>query len=595
MHVIATAGHVDHGKSTLVRALTGMEPDRWAQERRRGMTIDLGFAWTALPSGERLAFVDVPGHERFVPNMLAGVGPVPAALVVVAADEGWMPQTAEHVAALDALGVRHAVLAVTRADLADPRPVLRAVRDRLARTALARAAAVPVSAPTGQGLAELRAALDDLVAGLPAPDTEAPVRLWVDRSFAIRGSGTVVTGTLGAGTLRTGDTLTLYAAGRGERPVRIRGLQSLGRPADPVPAVARVAVNLRGIDPAAVRRGDALLTPSGWAASALIDARVDGDLAGVGSALVLHLGSAAVPVRVRPLGGAMARLTLARPVPVAAGDVALLRDPGRHQVVGRVTVLDTEPTPLVRRGAAAARARELAEAAQGPPDPAAVLRRHGVVRAATLRATGVPVPAVAVVAGDWLVDPKLAERLRVRLGEAVAEHRQGAPIEAGPTVESLRALLGVPDRAVVSVLVAPPLAIRDGRVVDVTAAPRLPAPVAAAVAALTRELTVAPFRAPEAARLAALGLGRRELAAAERAGTLLRVTDGVVLPAGAERRAVAVLATIPQPFTLSQARQALGTTRRVAVPLLELLDRRGLTRRLPDDRRSVIEAPLKSF
>src|SRR5262249_46547178 len=158
----------------------------------------------------------------------------------------------------------HAVLAVTRSDLADPRPVLHAVRDRLAGTTLTGLAGVPVSAPTGQGLDELRAALSDLVGGLPVPDTGAPVRLWVDRLFAIRGSGTVVTGTLGAGVLRTGDTLTLHTARHGGRPVRIRGLQSLGRPADLVPAVARVAVNLRGVDRAAVRRGDALLTPSAW-------------------------------------------------------------------------------------------------------------------------------------------------------------------------------------------------------------------------------------------------------------------------------------------------------------------------------------------
>jgi selenocysteine-specific elongation factor len=587
MHVVATVGHVDHGKSTLVRALTGMEPDRWAEERRRGMTIDLGFAWTTLPGGEQLAFVDVPGHERFVPNMLAGVGPVPAALVVVAADEGWMPQTTEHIAALDALGVRHAVLAVTRSDLADPRAVLGAVRERLARTTLAGLAAVPVSAPTGQGLDELRAALRVMVGGLAPPDTEAPVRLWVDRSFVIRGSGTVVTGTLSAGTLRTGDRLTLHAAGHGSRSARIRGLQSLGRPTDRVPAVARVAVNLRGVDRDEVRRGDALLTPGAWATSALVDVRVDGDLAGAASTLVLHLGSAAVPVRVRPLDDSSARLTLGRPVPVAAGDVALLRDPGQHQVVGRVTVLDTDPLPLVRRGAAAARARELAQSAEGPPEGAAVLRRRGLVRAAELRATGASAPTEAVVAGDWLVDPELADRLRARLTAAVAEHRRDVPIEAGPTVEAVRALLEVPDRAVVLALVAAPLAVRDGRVVDVTAPPPLPAPVATAVATLARELTAQPFQAPDAGRLAALGLGRRELAVAERAGALLRVTEGVVLLPGADLRAAQLLAAIPQPFTLSEARQALGTTRRVAVPLLELLDRRRLTRRLPDDRRTV--------
>src|SRR6516162_5469549 len=166
MRVIATAGHVDHGKSTLVRALTGMEPDRWAEERRRGMTIDLGYAWMTLPSGEKLAFVDVPGHERFVPNMLAGLGPVPAVLFVVAADGGWMPQSAEHLAAVDALGVRHGLLVVTRADLADPEPVTRVALAEIARTSLGSVEAVAVSAVTGAGLDDLRAALARLAAAL---------------------------------------------------------------------------------------------------------------------------------------------------------------------------------------------------------------------------------------------------------------------------------------------------------------------------------------------------------------------------------------------------------------------------------------------
>src|SRR4051794_10529846 len=177
VHVVATAGHVDHGKSTLVRALTGMEPDRWAEERRRGMTIDLGFAWTGLPSGETVAFVDVPGHERFVSNMLAGVGPVPAAMIVVAADEGWMPQSAEHLAALHALDVRHGLLVVTRADLADPGPATGQALAEIAATSLGRVAAVAVSGRTGAGLDDLRAALDRLVAALPGPDPDAPVRL----------------------------------------------------------------------------------------------------------------------------------------------------------------------------------------------------------------------------------------------------------------------------------------------------------------------------------------------------------------------------------------------------------------------------------
>src|SRR4051812_6693158 len=207
MHVVATAGHVDHGKSTLVRALTGMEPDRYEEERRRGMTIDLGFVWTTLPGGEVVAFVDVPGHERFVGNMLAGVGPVPAVLLVVAADEGWMPQSAEHLDALDALGVQHGLLAVTRADLADPAPAMESARAHIARTSLGQVEAVAVSGETGAGLDQLRAALDRLVAALPPPDLTAPVRLWIDRAFTVRGAGTVVTGTLAAGSIRTGDPL----------------------------------------------------------------------------------------------------------------------------------------------------------------------------------------------------------------------------------------------------------------------------------------------------------------------------------------------------------------------------------------------------
>ena len=209
MQVIATAGHVDHGKSTLVRALTGMEPDRWAEERRRGLTIDLGFAWMTLPSGQQVAFVDVPGHERFVPNMLAGVGAVPAVLFTVAADEGWMPQSEEHLAAVHALGMTHGLLAVTRSDLADPADARRQALARLAASSLGEVEAVAVSARTGLGLPALRDALDRLAARLAPPDPAAPVRLWVDRAFRIRGSGTVVTGTLPAGTIAAKQELLL--------------------------------------------------------------------------------------------------------------------------------------------------------------------------------------------------------------------------------------------------------------------------------------------------------------------------------------------------------------------------------------------------
>jgi selenocysteine-specific elongation factor len=587
MHVVATAGHVDHGKSALVRALTGMEPDRWAEERRRGMTIDLGFAWTALPSGEVVAFVDVPGHERFVPNMLAGVGPVPAALVVVAADEGWMPQSAEHLAALDALGVRHGLLAVTRADLAGPagrRTAAEQARAQIAATSLGNVDVVTVSAVTGEGLDELRAALDRLVARLPPADRSAPVRLWIDRAFSIRGSGTVVTGTLPAGQLRAGDELELAGTGR---LVRVRGLQSLGAAADHVPAVARVAVNLRGVSRDEVRRGDALVTRGRFAPTELLDVRVHGDpVSRLPPALTLHIGSAAVTARVRPLGADTARLRLPRPLPARIGDRALLRDPGRHEVVGGVTVLDVAPPPLARRGAAAARAATLA-AMDGRPDERDELRRRGLVRRSELVRMGVDV-TTDPVANDWLADPDRWTELRRHLAEEVARHAREHPLETGTPMEALRQALDLPDRAILAALVGPPLVVRGGRVLPDQADPPLPAELARAVRQIHADLADHPFRAPDAARLAELGLGKREIAAAERAGALHRVADGVVLLPGAAEEAVGLLAALPQPFTLSQARQALGTTRRVAVPLLELLDRQGDTRRLPDDRRVVV-------
>ncbi|MFC4149690.1 selenocysteine-specific translation elongation factor [Micromonospora mangrovi] len=587
MWVVATAGHVDHGKSTLVRALTGMEPDRWAEERRRGMTIDLGFAWTTLPSGGTIAFVDVPGHERFVPNMLAGVGPVPAAMIVVAADEGWMPQSGEHLAALHALGVSYGLLVVTRADLADPGPALAQARAQLAATSLAGVEAVAVSGATGAGLPQLRAALDRLVARLPDPARDAPVRLWVDRSFTIRGSGTVATGTIGGGRLRVGDQLELADTGE---PVRVRGLHSLGTARQGVDAVARVAVNLRGVSRDRVARGDALLTPGRFRLTDLLDVRLAGDPAAeLPATLTLHVGSAAVPARVRPLGPDTVRLRLARPLPLLVGDRALLRDPGRHHVSGGVTVLDVDPPPLSRRGAAAARATVLA-GLDGRPDLAGELRRRRLARAGDLTRTGVPV-TVAPVAGDWLADPDHWRDLGARLTEEVTRYAREHPLEPGAPVDVLRQRLDLPDRALVEALVRAPLRVRAGRV-TATGTDGLPAPVARAVDRVRAEYGDRPFQAPEAHRLADLGLGPREIGAAVRAGALLKLADNVVLLPGAVDDAVRVLARLPQPFTLSAARQALDTTRRVAVPLLELLDRRGATRRLPDDAREVVAPPV---
>ncbi|WP_433479715.1 SelB C-terminal domain-containing protein [Spirillospora sp. CA-142024] len=584
MHVVATAGHVDHGKSTLVRALTGMEPDRLEEERRRGLTIELGFAWTALPGGGDLAFVDVPGHERLVTTMLAGVGPVPAVMFVVAADQGWQRQSEEHLAVLDALGVRHGLLAVTRRDLTDEATANR-VRDealaRIAATSLGEIGSVVVSGATGDGLDDLRTALEGLAGSLPDPDEDADVRFWIDRVFTVKGRGTVVTGTLGAGTIGVGDRLAV-----GGETLRVRGLQSLKEDHRKVGPVARVAVNLHGTA-GELSRGDALLTPGRWLATEVVDVRLRGDPAhDLPRELTLHVGSAAVPVHVRPLGEDTARLSLRRALPLRIGDVALLRDPGRHRVPAGVTVLDVRPEPFTRRGAAASRARVLASAT-GRPDGAAELRRRGLITRSDLVAMGVPVPSEPV-AGDWLADPGHWDDLRRRLESAVEDHAAAHPADPGLPADAARRALGLPDRALVDAL-ARGLHQRDGRIYGRTTAPELPPAVRKAIDAVRRDLAEHPFQAPDANRLAGLGLTPKMLAVAAATGALLKVADGIVLLPGDDARAAVLLAKLDGPFTLSEARRALGTTRRVAVPLLELLDDEGYTARVDDLRRRCIE------
>ena len=646
MYVVATAGHVDHGKSMLVRALTGMEPDRWEAERRRGMTIDLGYAWTTLPSGDELAFVDVPGHERFITNMLAGLGPVPAVMFVVAADEGWMPQSAEHLAAIDALGVSHGVLVVTRADLADPGPALRQAARAISGTSLGEPEAVAVSAVTGQGLPELTAALGRLTARLPRPDPRGAIRLWLDRVFAIKGSGTVVTGTLQAGTVQAGDELTVAPA---MRPVRVRGVQSLGAPAAQVGGVARVALNLRGVSTRELGRGMALIQPGRWTVTSVIDVRLAPAPAEQGqpraaarlpSRLTMHIGAARAVVRARMLGSRFARLALDHPLPLHVGDRVLLRDPGAAADRGSgrpvfgATVLDVSPPRLRGNGAAAAAERELASWPEVPAAPD-LLRRHRLLRAGEASAmglSGLPPP----VAGDWLADPGHWGQLRQLLAAAVAAHAARDPLAAGLPVDAARAELGLPDRELVEALAAWPAAGgteapieahggylrsadsgKSGQPEDAAdpvrpggpgndlvpgqrppgggsahaPGPRLPAPVASAVQAVLADLADAPFSAPDAERLRELGIDARAAAAAERAGLLRRLPGNILLGPDAPERAARILAGLPQPFTTSDARQALGTSRRVAIPLLEWLDRAGVTRRLADDRRTMREPP----
>lgn len=576
MWVIATAGHVDHGKSTLIRALTGQEPDRWAEEQRRGLTIGLGFAWTTLADVGDVAFVDVPGHERFVPTMLAGAGPVPAVLFVVAADGGWMPQSAEHLAALDALGVRHALLAITRADLADPAPAMRDARARLGQTSLGAVDAVAVSGRTGAGLAELRDALGKLLRAIPPADPAADVRWWIDRSFSITGAGTVVTGTLTEGTLRVGDELVV--AGTGARVV-VRGLQSLEREVAAASGVARVAANLRGVDRSSIGHGDALVWPGAWLATTSVDVVLGADE--LPSAAVLHIGSAAVTVRIRPLGPRAARLRLARPLPLRVGDRALLRDPGAHRILTHVDVLDPRPPDLHRRGAARERAAELSALADASPERIApgFLHRARFLPTETFRQVGLP--AVGEDVGSGLrADPQALADARKQLPEVIATWLKEHPLAGRVPAAVVRDALGLPNTDVAELLV---------RVsgLDLVAEQSLPPAVEDALTRLAADFDGNPLLAPDVPRLRELGLGGPELAAVVRAGRLMKVADGIVLLPEAGEHARDLLATIEQPFTVSQARQVWHTTRRIAVPLLELLDRQGVTRRRPDGTREL--------
>ncbi|WP_347955642.1 selenocysteine-specific translation elongation factor [Gordonia aichiensis] len=593
MFVVATAGHVDHGKSTLVKALTGMEPDRWADERRRGLTIDLGFVWTSLPSGREVGFVDVPGHERFGANMLAGLGPAPAVCFVVAADEGWREQSADHRDAVAAFGIDRGLIVVTRCDRAtDERvaEVIERIRREFAGTGLGGAPVVAVSAVAGTGMDELRVALDEVLGDAPAPTAPADgVRLWIDRAFTITGAGTVVTGTLAAGSLTVGDGVELFGR-NGSEAVIVRGLQCHGRTVAAAGPVSRVAVNLRGVSHDRIHRGDVLST-GGVGPTAVVDVRcVAGTTSDVGEWVTVHVGTAAVPARVRPLGEEHLRLRLARELPLRRGDRLVLRDPGAHRIVAGAVVLDATPPALSRRGDAVRRADELASRAEGG-SAAGEVERAGAVRRERLAASGYPiaeVPGGVDEVGDWWVAHEQLQAWQLRLRGAVSDLHQRDPLAAGLSYGAAVDVLELPDRALLATVVAGAGVHAERGLLFLPEHRGDLGPAEHAVAEVERRLREQPFAAPEADDLGALGLGVRELAAAQRAGRLLRVADGVVLGPTAPALAMRALAGLPQPFTTSQARQVLGTTRRIAIPLLELLDERGWTRRIDAGHREVV-------
>lgn len=593
MYVIATAGHVDHGKSTLVNALTTMDPDRWEEEKQRGLTIDLGFAWTTLKSGANVAFVDVPGHERFIANTLAGLGPAPAVMLVIAADEGWKEQTSEHLEAIDALGIERGIIVLTRMD--NGQRISEAnVRDKVAGTSLSVAPIFAVSARTGEGMEELRGGIDKL---LPADEVlqqacAMPARMWIDRAFSIKGAGTVVTGTWAAGSVNIGDRLKLVTAS-GEHDVTVRGLHSENSAVDKAEPVMRLALNLRGVDADAISRGDVLTeAESTWWQPEVIDVRwrTGPKLDSVPRKLNLHVGTASVPVHVRGLDAEHARLTLqGRAFPLRLGDRLALRGPGLDALAG-VEVVDMDPPLLNRRGAPVRRAQALRD--QNPFDASAYVARKEAVMKETLAAAGFDVankPASLVEFRSWWVNAQAIARWTAQLRTLFDTHLTDHHLSDGLPLATALSALALPDDSLVSIAVAGARLKRDGAIIrDAHAAPRDLGPAEKSVAIVEAQLAKEPFVAPDAGTLDELGLGPIELAAAERAGRLLRVGPIVLLPS-APQQAAEILGQQPGEFTLSQARQALGTTRRVAVPLLEYMDARGLTRRTSDSARVLMK------
>ncbi len=628
--VIGTAGHVDHGKTPLVRALTGVDTDRLPEEQRRGISIDLGFAELVLPSGRRAALVDVPGHERFIRNMVAGASGIDAALLVVAADEGVMPQTREHTDIAQLLGVTAAVVALTKVDVVEPdwrALVAEDVRTYLQRTAFAGAPLLPVSAVSGEGLPELRAALDAALAAARGRPESGPARLAIDRVFSVAGFGTVVTGTLTAGRLSPEDHLELLPRGG---TVRVRGLQVHGRPVLHAGAGQRVAVNLGGVAHTAVHRGDVLASPGSLRTVETLAVRLralaslEGPLKN-GQRLHLHLGTAEALCRVtlleedalEPGAAAYALLRLERPLAAGAGDRFIVRSYSPVRTSGGGTVLDVDRRYRRRR---AADLEALALVEKGDPGELLLAALAGgpqtVVSAAGRAGLGVPLAqehlqalsaggrALAVGgAGDGALyaTPAGWAELRAGVGRALAAYHDRYPLRGGMPREELRAavLAGLDARAaalaVARLAAEGDLRAEGERVALAAHAPQLPPELASVAERLVGMLRAAGLQPPPVAEaLAAAGFAgdeatRGELLTYLLAAKRLARADAALyfaaepLAEAAER--VRAHLRLHGSATVGELRDVLGVSRKYAVPLAEYLDRIHVTRREGDVRR----------
>ena len=614
IRVVGTAGHVDHGKSTLIRALTGIDPDRLREERERGMTIDLGFAWLTLPGGADVGIVDVPGHQDFIRNMLAGIGGIDAVVLVVAADEGVMPQTREHLAILELLGIERGVIALSKRDLVDDdwaSLVRGEVRTALDGTPLADAPIVDVSANARRGLDELLASLEVVLGAAPPRRDLSRPRLPIDRAFTMTGFGTVVTGTLVDGSLRVGDEVELLPGGlRG----RIRGLQTHRRAMDVAQPGSRVAANLSGIEKEAVARGMVLAHPGTLAPTTAIGVRLSmlRDTSGPlehDDTVRVHAGTAEAIARVSvleggaipPGGTAWVQLRLLAPMTVAVGDRLVVRRPSPSETLGGGSVADTsgdrartraDAVAALERRSAPSPADRLLASFDVPRTPVEAGERSGLDAEArddayaALLASG-----RAVALADAAVSTVAFEALATRVERTIAMTHRKAPLRAGASREEVRSALDLaPKRygALVARLVA------AGRIAERGSALAIPSHTPSLTAdqeerwskarvALARE----PLQPPSVTTLQQdYGIGLDVLMALADRGDIVRAgADGVFLPDAVERFGDAIINALQAgPITVAKARDLTGSSRKHVLPLLQFLDDHGLTRRVGDDR-----------
>jgi selenocysteine-specific elongation factor len=552
--VLGTAGHIDHGKTWLVRALTGVDTDRLPEEKARGISIDLGYAPLELPDGRRLSLIDVPGHERFVRNMVAGATGIDLFLLVIDAAEGARPQTHEHLAILRLLGIERGVVAVTKADAVDEETLELALGE--ARELVPQAPALAVSAKTGLGLDELKRALVDAAADLEPAHATGPTRLFVDRVFTLRGIGTVVTGTLWSGSIREGTRLRAEPVGL---DVRVRSVQVHDRPVETAEAGQRVAVSLPGVERGNLRRGVALVEPGEYPVSYRLDVALD-ELEPIedGRRLHVHHGTAEVHARVVRAGERFAQLRLAAPAVAARGDRVVLRD---GTTLGGGRVLD--PAPPRRIDPARFELLERGELA------ATV---HAPVRLAAIRHLGEPQGVDR--AGEWVFARAWLDELRAELGARLAHADPldpGVPPPAGAWAEAIVPLLGFERKG--------------GKLYAPGAAATLGEREEAAAAALEAQLGLEPVKVDD----------RRLARVLEQQGRLVQVGDGYAVSPAAYDRARRLLVeecTAAGSITLARFRDLLGVGRRTAQLLLERFDADGLTRRVGDER--VLRAAARS-